>query len=553
MSKLEGRSESPDIGEELSRAISTMLTKPWRAIAAGLRIGPYRLEEKLASGGYAEVWKGRHNITGDLVAVKIFTPESFLEAHRDRAAKRFCIGAKAMSQLRGRHGIISIYEGPEFTDSYLWFSMALHERDLDRAIRSGALSTSDKFHIFDQLLASVKEAHSEGIVHRDIRPKNVLLSSIPGKTAQCVTLTDFDIAYYDQWLLPKPYTEEVIGVIRYLPWDLLTVGKESPPGPNAASNAGAPASAGGNKPSSQSRLQTAMRRPSNDYYALCVLLYDLFWFKGDFPDLPTPPLDFGLLMKSLKEADPSLSRTMRRRVCRVIHGGLAQHESKRFRKLTDLQRAWSGAQAATSKSVGMTGLLLLGLITTSGLFFDLGLYAEPNSITRALSSLLSALVVVALTIAGGAGIVAYGKAQLLDVQIAISDFVQRRPWSSWFIVLSVWLVAPATWYAFTRPRIGTYWIAHADQCAIVNSNDANTKARLIGNARLHIVSLADGDYLQCKADVEPSVEWYQRTYFAPNIKVAHVRPPPAVDAVPPAEPPAVKPPIDPPKVWAAIR
>jgi serine/threonine-protein kinase len=153
-----------------------------------LLAGRYRLTGRIAAGGMGEVWRGEDQLLNRAVAVKLLPTgragdESFLA--RFRAEARY---AASLSHP----GIARVYdygESSEFGGAYL--IMELVEGDPLSAIlaREGRLSPDATLDIVSQAARALDAAHQAGIVHRDIKPGNLLVA-----TGGTVKITDFGIA-----------------------------------------------------------------------------------------------------------------------------------------------------------------------------------------------------------------------------------------------------------------------------------------------------------------------------------------------------------------------
>ena len=153
-----------------------------------LLAGRYRLTDRIAAGGMGEVWRGEDNLLNRAVAVKLLPTgragdEAFLA--RFRAEARY---AASLSHP----GIARVYdygESSEFGGAYLVMELVNGEALSAILARAGRLSPDATLDIISQAARALDAAHQAGIVHRDIKPGNLLVAA--GGTTK---ITDFGIA-----------------------------------------------------------------------------------------------------------------------------------------------------------------------------------------------------------------------------------------------------------------------------------------------------------------------------------------------------------------------
>lgn len=154
--------------------------------------GRYRLVERIGSGGMGTVWRARDELVEREVAVKQprlpGDPED--ESHR-RAAHRLYREARAAARV-DHPAAVSIHDVVvEEEDGLPWIVMELiRGESLHEALRRGPLPPAEAARIGLAVLGALRAAHSVGIVHRDVKPANVLLGP-----HDRVVLTDFGIAH----------------------------------------------------------------------------------------------------------------------------------------------------------------------------------------------------------------------------------------------------------------------------------------------------------------------------------------------------------------------
>ncbi|MFE9392077.1 serine/threonine-protein kinase [Streptomyces sp. NPDC006784] len=153
--------------------------------------GRYRLGEVLGRGGMGTVWRGEDEVLGRRVAVKeLRFPSSVDEEEKQRLITRTLREAKAIARIRSGSAVTVFDVVNE--DSRPWIVMELVEgRSLaDKIKNDGPLNPQRAAEVGLAILDVLRAAHREGILHRDVKPSNVLLEDGTGR----VVLTDFGIA-----------------------------------------------------------------------------------------------------------------------------------------------------------------------------------------------------------------------------------------------------------------------------------------------------------------------------------------------------------------------
>jgi beta-lactam-binding protein with PASTA domain/tRNA A-37 threonylcarbamoyl transferase component Bud32 len=146
----------------------------------------YQLMEIIGEGGMAVVYKARCTILDRLVAVKILRDQY---AHNDEFVDRFQREARAAARL-AHPNIVSIYDvGEDRGHHFIVMEYVEGESLKEYLLRQGPLSPQRVAHIGQQVASALSRAHCRGIVHRDIKPHNLLLTP-EGQ----VKVTDFGIA-----------------------------------------------------------------------------------------------------------------------------------------------------------------------------------------------------------------------------------------------------------------------------------------------------------------------------------------------------------------------
>src|SRR5687767_2311930 len=179
-------------------------------VSAGTRLGPYEVVSRVGAGGMGEVWKARDTRLDRSVAIKIL-PGGLA---RDAQFKlRFEREAKTISQLNHPH-ICALYD---VGDDYLVMELLEGETLADRLER-GPLPFADVLKYGAQIGEALGRAHRGGVVHRDLKPGNVMITRAGAK------LLDFGLAktaaleVFDGETVLKPVTREgtILGTFQYM-------------------------------------------------------------------------------------------------------------------------------------------------------------------------------------------------------------------------------------------------------------------------------------------------------------------------------------------------
>jgi eukaryotic-like serine/threonine-protein kinase len=184
---------------------------------AGLCLaGRYRLEAVIATGGMGAVWSAEDTFLGRKVAVKILTWNATAERAEDaaaaaeRAAERVRREARAAASLR-HPAIACVYDyGHQDGLAFLVMELLDGESLATRLSREGALPPEEVVRVVAEVADALDTAHRAGIVHRDVKPGNIMLTA-SGE----VKLLDFGIAAFSGQRSP-PGQERLLGTAAYL-------------------------------------------------------------------------------------------------------------------------------------------------------------------------------------------------------------------------------------------------------------------------------------------------------------------------------------------------
>jgi tRNA A-37 threonylcarbamoyl transferase component Bud32 len=262
--------------------------------------GRYRLLEPIARGGMAEVWEGRDDVLTRPVAVKILHPHL---ARDEGFVERFRREAVAAARL-AHPGIVATYDTGE-DDGVAFIVMELvRGRTLRRALEEQApLPTATCVHVAAQVADALEHAHRAGLVHRDVKPANILLCDEPGGGVRA-KVADFGIAKL-QAGGDLTQTGALVGTAKYL----------------------SPEQVEGRSPDARS-----------DVYALGVVLYEMLCGRAPF----SADTELATALQHVR-GQPVTPRQLRAGIPRpleqIVLRAMAKDPENRFRSAADLRGA----------------------------------------------------------------------------------------------------------------------------------------------------------------------------------------------------------------------
>ncbi|MFZ2964061.1 MAG: protein kinase [Rhodoglobus sp.] len=283
--------------------------------------GRYQLSSRVAIGGMGEVWQATDLVIGRTVAIKILKDEylgdpGFLERFRAEARH---------AALVNHEGIANVFDyGEEDGSAYLVMELVPGEALSAILERERVLPADKVLDIVAQTASALQAAHAAGLVHRDIKPGNLLITP-EGR----VKITDFGIARIaDQ--VPLTATGQVMGTVQYL-------------SPEQAS--GHPAS------------------PSTDIYSLGIVAYEALAGKRPF----TGESQVAIAMAQINEKAPDLPVSVSEPVRNLVAACIAKNPADRPASAAALARAAQslrrGDVAAAAAAVpGVLGGATLGAL-----------------------------------------------------------------------------------------------------------------------------------------------------------------------------------------------
>jgi serine/threonine-protein kinase len=252
----------------------------------GQQLGPYTLERLLGQGGFAWAFVGRER-DGTPVAIKVLKPRY---AGDPQFESRFRNESETAAKLE--HPNIIRIRSVSKTGGHVYFTMDLCADSLSaRIAREGPLPEGDIVRIARDIVAALDFAHRQGVIHRDLKPDNVLIRS-----DGAAVLTDFGIARAVSGYTASTGVNMTIGTPHYL---------------------------------SPEQAQGRPLDPRVDFYALGVTLY-----KAATGDVPFSSSDWFELARMHVEDPPPSPRRKRpelsRKFERIVLKCLAKHADDRY-------------------------------------------------------------------------------------------------------------------------------------------------------------------------------------------------------------------------------
>jgi len=271
------------------------------ATLSGKTIGRYCLMEQIGQGGMAVVYRARDTEQDRIVAVKILTPSSAADA---QVVLRFQREARLLLKLRHPH-IVPV-EDFHVDESTVYLVMPyLSAGSLAERLARGPVSPRDGGRIIGQVSAALDFAHRQGVVHRDVKPSNILLDEQGN-----ALLTDFGLAHVADASVSLTGSA-ILGTPSYL---------------------------------SPEQVQATEVDARSDQYSLGIVLYQMTTGRVPF-DGETP---MAVLIKHVNEPMPSprsLSPAIPEIVERVILKATSKDPGDRFASIAEMNAAFQSALA----------------------------------------------------------------------------------------------------------------------------------------------------------------------------------------------------------------
>ncbi|MBD3320536.1 MAG: protein kinase [Chitinivibrionales bacterium] len=166
----------------------------------------YEIIDEIGRGGFGSVLRARQKSLGRIVAIKCLIPQRSQNKHD---IIRFRREAEAMAALTNEN-IISVYDYAYFGGNYYIVMEYIEGISFDTALQRG-IPVMESLIAMERVAAALKSAHAENVVHRDVKPANILL----GKKGR-IKLADFGLATFQQELTQQSSMVAVIGTLSYM-------------------------------------------------------------------------------------------------------------------------------------------------------------------------------------------------------------------------------------------------------------------------------------------------------------------------------------------------
>jgi len=190
---------------DLDRA-ATFLAESDPSPHAGQRIGPYVVERELGRGGMAVIYLARDSRLEREVALKLLSPAL---AGEPEARRRLLAEARAVALL-DHHNIATVLDIGETEDGRMWIAMPRYRGvTLRERIEQSRMPVPEALRVANQIVAGLGAAHDNGIIHRDVKPANVMIAE--DGTAK---ILDFGIARSADATVTRAGT--TVGTVAYM-------------------------------------------------------------------------------------------------------------------------------------------------------------------------------------------------------------------------------------------------------------------------------------------------------------------------------------------------
>jgi eukaryotic-like serine/threonine-protein kinase len=280
--------------------------------------GKYLIEELIKTGGMGSVYRGKHVLMDKRVAIKVLRPSLAVD---DDVVARFSREAKAASRISNPHAV-NVTDFGESENGVVFLVMEyLDGQTLKEVIKNeGAMSLERTAEIVRQVAGALDAAHEQGVIHRDLKSDNIMLSQTNG--GDWAKVLDFGIAKIQQ---PEGVRDMDITAAN------LVIGTPQYMSPEQCSQSG-PIDA------------------RSDVYSFGIIVYEMLAgrvpFTGESPTV--------IMMKQVQDEPPSIYEfrpDLPAAVAQIISRALAKQPDDRFQSAGELSKALAEASEFEQSSV----------------------------------------------------------------------------------------------------------------------------------------------------------------------------------------------------------
>lgn len=272
------------------------------------RLSKYQTLAYLGSGAYADVYKANDTVLNRVVALKVLKPALIAD---ESAFQRFVREAQTVANLFHPH-IATVLDMGESKEGRYFIAMRyIDGESLDKVIAAGALKWDVALKITEQIASALEFAHARGLIHRDVKPSNIIVGKEEG-----AVLTDFGLVKAMQQSGSMSLTGGMLGTPYYIPPEIWS-GKEA--------------------------------TPAIDQYALACVLGEMLSGKVLFPGDTPPAVMMRHVMtgpefpgKWQKDVPPGFSEILKR--------ALAKEPKERFENVNVFVHSFVGVGLAPAKT-----------------------------------------------------------------------------------------------------------------------------------------------------------------------------------------------------------
>jgi serine/threonine-protein kinase len=273
----------------------------------------YRLNERLGGGGMGTVYRATHLLIDRPVAIKVLSQRFVGD---ETAQQRFRREARAAGRMQHPNAV-SVTDFGTTADGYLYIVMEMLEGHTlrDALMREGPFDVARAVSIMLQTSAAVAAAHDAGLIHRDLKPGNILIAQRPD-TLAVVKVLDFGVAKFaveeqaDDDYQTLTQVGALIGTPRYM----------------------SPEQCSGSGPAT----------PASDVYSLGIILYEML--SGAPPFNAETPL--AIVFRQVSEPPPPLPASVPEKLRAIVERALAKDPAKRFANAEEFRQALLSAAEA---------------------------------------------------------------------------------------------------------------------------------------------------------------------------------------------------------------